>query len=133
MGRLVINYISQLHHTANHWRPGLLAPDCTFPDGVDRVRRAYNELVQAYRALCDWPAADAEHDPGAANNGRTAVQLLNLAYGNQPLVNHNRVLNLFANLGQDRKTNLELIRHIFVNFGCRLNNQARDPRQGPAD
>ena len=78
-GRSVFNYIDQLHHTPNHRRPGLIAPNCTSPEGVARVRRAYNELVQAYRTLRDWPAADAEHAAEVRNNGRTAVQLLNVA------------------------------------------------------
>ena len=96
-GRLVINYIGQLHHTPIHRRPGLLAPaDCTSPDGVDRVRPAKNELVQAFRALSNWPAADAEHAVRARNNRRTAVQLLNLACGNEPLVNHNGAFDTFT-------------------------------------
>ena len=48
-GRSVFNYIGQLHHTPNHRRPGQIAPNCTSPEGVTRVRQAYNQLVQAYR------------------------------------------------------------------------------------
>ena len=39
-GRAVFNYIGQLHHTPNHRRPGLIAPNCTLPEGVTRVRIA---------------------------------------------------------------------------------------------
>ena len=74
--RLVINYIGQLHHIPIHWRPGLPAPECTSPEGVARVRLAYNELVQAYCALRDWTVA--EQTPMAGINGLNTVQLPNI-------------------------------------------------------
>ena len=101
----------------------LINPDCTSPEGVTRVKQAYNELVLAYRALRDWIAADPAHAAVADNNGHTAVQLLNLACGIEPLVNINGDLVIFtwkatsfSGLGQERVANLELIRRNFVNL-----------------
>ena len=59
-GRAVFNYVGQLHHTPNHRRPGLMAPNCTSPEGVTRIRIAYNEVVQAYCTLSDLAATNRE-------------------------------------------------------------------------
>ena len=64
-GRSVFNYIGQLHHTPNHRRPGQIAPNCTSPEGVTRIRQAYNQLVQAYRTLGDLAAIDKEQAAAA--------------------------------------------------------------------
>ena len=92
-GRAVFNYICKLHHTPNHRRPGQIAPNCTSPEGVARIRQAYNEVVQAYRTLRDLAAIDKEHAAAVRQQGRTAAQLLNTACACEPLVNHNGALD----------------------------------------
>ena len=64
-GRAVFNHIGQLHHTPNHRRPGQIATYCTSPEGVTRIRQAYNQLVQAYCTLGDLAAIDKEQAAAA--------------------------------------------------------------------
>ena len=65
--RSVFNYMGQLHHTPNHRRPGLIAPNCTSPEGMTRVRQAYNQLVQAYRTLRDLAGANDKQAAAATS------------------------------------------------------------------
>ena len=67
VGRSVFNYIGQLHQTPNHRRPGQIAPNCTSPEGVTRVRQAYNQLVQAYRTLRDLAGANDKQAAAATS------------------------------------------------------------------
>ena len=85
MGRSLFNYIGQLHHTPNHRRPGLIVPNCTSPEGVTRIRQAYNQVVQAYRTLRDLAAVNGEQAAAARLQGHTATQLLNTACACEPM------------------------------------------------
>ena len=129
-GRAVFNYVGQLHHMPNHRRPGLIAPNCTSPEGVTRIRIAYNEIVQAYRTLRDLAATNgepAEQAAAARLQGRAATQLINAAGACEPMINHLGMLDIFTwtvhafeNNCQDRTAALTLVRQNFVNLVVRL-------------
>ena len=86
----VLNYIKQLQHTDNHRRHGAPVPNCTSPEGLTRLKQAYNELVQVYWVLGEWAMAPPPNDAVAATNGRQAIQHIKLTIGSEPLININR-------------------------------------------
>ena len=71
--------------------PSLQAKMClttssTSPKGLTWVKKAYIELVQVYRVLCDWTTQLPINVDAAATTGAQAIQLINLAIGSDPLI-----------------------------------------------